>query len=42
MKLRHKILSGLLIIIGLLIVYGIVWITIDFVETMAIEYILGI
>lgn len=40
MLLRYKILSGVLIIAGLLLVWGFVCLGIDLLETMAVDYVL--
>ncbi len=42
MLLRYKILSGVSIIIGLLVVWGYGCLGINLLETMAIEFILGV
>jgi len=42
MLLRYKVLSGVLIVGGLLLVWGFVCIGINLLENMAIDYILGI
>ena len=42
MLLRYRILSGVLIVVGLLLVWGFVCLGIKLLETMAIDYILGI